>query len=70
MLMQSNIEIIDHDMAEVLRQKTGAERLVIADQLWYFARDTITAAVRAQHSEWTPEEVNREVVRRLSHGAH
>ncbi len=68
--MQRKIEIIDHDMADVLRQKTGAERLAIADRLWRFARETITTAVRAQHSEWSDEQVNREVVRRLSHGAY
>lgn len=68
-IMLYNIEIIEHSMAFVLRQKTGAERLDIADRLWRFAREALLAAVRQQHAEWPPEQINREVVRRLSHGA-
>ena len=68
--MLLNIEIVDHDMAQVLRQKTGMERLAIADKLWSFARETLSAAVRQQHADWSPEQVAREVVRRLSHGAY
>lgn len=68
--MLLNIEIVDHDMARVLRQKTGMERLAIADKLWNFARETLSTAVRQQHTDWPPEQVAREVVRRLSRGAY
>lgn len=56
-------------MAEVLRQKTGAERLAIAHRLWRFAYQLVSQSVRNQNLDWTDEEVRVEVARRMSHGA-
>lgn len=64
-----NIEILDDDMAAVLRAKTGAERLQIADRLFDFARDFVAARIRQEHPDWSVEQQRREVARRLSHGA-
>lgn len=64
-----NIEVMDDDMVAVLRAKTGAERLKIADRLFAFARDHITARLRAEHRDWTESQIRREVARRISHGA-
>jgi hypothetical protein len=36
-------------MAEVLRQKTGAERLAIAHRLWRFAYKLVTQSVKSQN---------------------
>lgn len=63
------IEVIDDDMAAVLRAKTPAERLTIAWNIWRFARDTIRRNVAAQHPDWSADEVQRETARRLLHGA-
>lgn len=62
-------EILDQPMAAIWRQKTGAERIRIASDLFAFARKLTLASVRSMHPDWTPEQVWREAARRLSHGA-
>jgi hypothetical protein len=62
-------ECVTDEMAEVLRQKTGAERLAIADGMWRTAYKLVTQSVRNQHPTWTEDDVRREVARRMSHGA-
>ena len=68
-LDSSQIEVLDEAMVGVLRQKSGAERLRIADRLFAFARDGIRSTLRAQHPEWDERRINLETARRLSHGA-
>ena len=65
---QLRIEVVDDQMAAVLREKTGAERLRIADSLFRFARCMIRSRLRAEHSDWSDAQVNRETARRISHG--
>lgn len=62
-------ECVDESMAEVLRNKTEAERLAIANGMWRSARRMIEHQIRSAHPEWTPAEIQRETARRLSHGA-
>ena len=61
------IEVIDDEMVEVLRAKTGAERLRIAFGMWESARRMLTSMLAADHPDWSTEEVRREVARRLAH---
>lgn len=63
------IEVMDDAMAEVLRQKSGAERLRIASRMFVSARRALIQILRVQHPDWTEEQVVREMARRLSHGA-
>jgi hypothetical protein len=65
---QPVVERIDPQVAAILRHKTPAEKLEMAFGMWRFARDTIRRVVAMQHPDWTPEEVQRETARRLSHG--
>ena len=62
-------ERIDPDMLRILDQKTPAEKLQIANGMWRSARDIIRNLLRAEHPDWTEEEVSQETARRLSHGA-
>jgi hypothetical protein len=62
-------DVIDDEMAEVLRGKTGAERLQIASDLFASARSMIASMLRAEHPDWSERRVNEEVARRMSHGA-
>ena len=62
------IEVVDDDMAAVLRSKTGAERLAIAFEMFESARRMLSHHLTTEHPEWTPEEVQREVARRISRG--
>ena len=63
------LEVVDETMAQVLRDKTEAERLAIANGLWVFARDLLRSVLRQEHPDWTDEQLQREAARRLSHGA-
>ena len=65
----ANLEMVDWPMVEILRKKTEVERLQIACGMWRSARDMIRNLLRAEHPEWTEEQVCREAARRLSHGA-
>jgi hypothetical protein len=63
------IEVMDEAMAEVLRGKTPAERLAIGFGLWRSARKMLRGQLASLHPEWDAQRLDREVVRRLSHGA-
>jgi hypothetical protein len=63
------IEIMDREMAKVLAAKTEAERLEISWGMWRSARRMLTNLVTAEHSDWSPEQIQAEVSRRLASGA-
>ncbi|MDZ4684436.1 MAG: hypothetical protein SH850_05050 [Planctomycetaceae bacterium] len=63
------VEILDPMVVEILRQKTPAERLAQAFDMWDFAVVMIRSSIRHEHAEWSEAEVLREAARRLSHGA-
>jgi hypothetical protein len=60
---------MDDCMVPILRAKTPTERLAIAHGMWRFARDMIASVLRGEHPDWTDEQIQREVARRISHGA-
>jgi hypothetical protein len=64
-----NVEITDDAMAEVLRAKSPAERLAIANGMWRSASRMIEAILSAEQPDWTDDEIPREVARRMTHGA-
>jgi len=63
------IEVIDDEMARVLRAKTGAERLRIASGMYAAARRMLMSSLAAEHPDWDRRQVMEETARRLSHGA-
>ena len=63
------VEVIDDQMAEVLRGKTGAEKLAIADRMFRDARQIIVSSVRTLHPDWSDEQVRREVAGRIAGGS-
>ncbi|MCX7426049.1 MAG: hypothetical protein NTW96_10575 [Planctomycetia bacterium] len=62
-------DVIDDEMAAILAEKTEQERLEIAFGMWRSARAIIQAIVAAEHPDWSEEEVQKAVARRMSHGA-
>ncbi len=68
-LHKQQIEVVDDKMAQVLRLKTGAERLQIASDMFSSARQMIISTLRNEHPDWDEKKVNAETARRLSHGA-
>jgi hypothetical protein len=67
--MSHRFEVVDHAMAAALRQESEAERLQIAWGLWRSARSMLINLMQAEHPDWSEGAVNREVARRMSHGA-
>ena len=63
-----HVETLDEEMAEVFANMTGAERLAIAAGMFRSARRILSSHLRSEHPDWTPERLQNEVVRRLSHG--
>lgn len=61
-------EIVDDEMAAILRGKTPVERLRVAFGLWTSTRTMLERLLRSQHPDWDDRTVNAEVVRRMSHG--
>ena len=64
-LDDGQIEVLDDEVAEVLRRKTPAERMALVGEAWDFARRWVRAAVRAEQPDWDESAVQAEVSRRL-----
>lgn len=62
----ARIEILDDAMVALLKQKTGIERLAMASELFRSAQQLLRAAVRRAQPEWSEEEVEQEVARRVA----
>jgi len=64
----NQIEVIDDKTAEILRQKTPAERLSIGFSLWHSTNQLLPSLIKSLHPEWSNAKISREVIKRLSHG--
>ena len=60
------IEVVDDEMAEILRHKTAAERLATAFALWTSTRDMLISHLKSTHPDWSIEMVKKEVARKMS----
>lgn len=69
-LDMGQIEVVDEAMAAILRSKTPAERIAMAAAAHRMAREMLAARIRSQHADWTDEQVQSEVARRLTRGAN
>jgi hypothetical protein len=61
------VEIVDTEMARLLRGKTEAERLAIGWGMWRSARDMLCNLLRSEHPDWPISDIHREAARRLAH---
>jgi len=68
-LDRGQIEAVDDQMAEVLRNKTPAERIQIGFNIWESVRNMLRVHLKTTRPEWNEERLNREVAGRLSYGA-
>lgn len=68
-LDEKQIEVVDEEIAEILKKKTPAERLRIAFNLWEMAHQMMTHHLKFLHPEWEEKKIRREVASRMSHGA-
>jgi hypothetical protein len=67
--MPAKLDMIDDAMVPIIRAKSGAERLRIADEMYARARRMLLSHLRAEHPDWDEHRVQHETARRLSHGA-
>ena len=65
----SKWEMVDDAMAAILRRKTPAQRLAMVFDMADFVRTMIATNMAVEHPDWDPGRVQRETVRRVSHGA-
>lgn len=68
-LDRGQIEVVDDAIAQVLRLKSGPERLAMADKLFGFVRSMLLNRLRADHPDWDEKRIREETAHRLSHGA-
>jgi hypothetical protein len=59
------IEAVDPAVASALRAMSGMERLRLGHETWEFTRDRLAAYFAYRHPAWSPEEIRRQVARRL-----
>lgn len=67
--MTRDSDILDDDMARILRGMTGAERLKIANGMFVSARRMLASHLAAEHPDWDQDRIEQETSRRISHGA-
>jgi hypothetical protein len=56
-------EQLDPKQIEIYRKMTPQQRLAVAEQLYWSAREWKAAALRARHPEWSEKTVAEEVTR-------
>ena len=59
------IEAVDPAVAQALRRMSGMERLRLGHETWELTRDRLAVYLAYRHPEWSPEEIQRQVARRL-----
>ena len=67
--MTRDSDILDDEMARILRGLTGAERLKIANDMFVSARRMLASHLAAEHPDWDQDRIEQETARRISHGA-
>lgn len=67
-IIRHRIQRIDVDMARVLANAGEVARLRAAFRMWTAARTVLRAAIAADHADWNPDRIDREVAERMSHG--
>lgn len=65
----SRIELLHPLVAEILRKKTPTERLAMAFESNRFVRARLKAHLRDEHPEWSDEQVDVEIARRMLRGS-
>jgi len=68
-LDDGQIEVVDDAMAEVLRRKTMAQRIMMVSDMHRTARLLLEAQIRRNHSDWDDDRIMAQVARRIAGGA-
>ncbi len=68
-LDDGQIEVVDPFVAECLRKKTFAERMEMVFEANRTMRLLIAGRLKTEHPDWSDEQIQAEVARRMLHGA-
>lgn len=68
-MADQEFDVVDDEMARILRGMTGAERLKIANGMFVSARRMIASHLASEHPDWDEARIEQETARRISHGA-
>jgi len=60
-----HFEVVDDDVAEILRHKTIAERIAMALNANRLARLLIEGHLREMHKDWDSGQIQAEIARRM-----
>ncbi|QDU87599.1 hypothetical protein Pla175_09640 [Pirellulimonas nuda] len=63
------IEVVEPRVAEIWRRMTPLEKMALIDGGYRLARQCVRGGVMYDHPEWTEQQVEGEVSRRISRGA-
>lgn len=64
----SRIEVVDEEVAAILRQKSPAERLAMVGAANRTVRALIAGRLMTENPSWSTEQVLDEVARRMARG--
>lgn len=67
-LDRGQIEVVDDTVAEILKKKTGQERLKMVWDSWNFYNQIIEAHLKTIHPDWIQEQIQKEIARRVMYG--
>ena len=67
-LDRGQIEVIDDKIAEIMKTKSGRERLNMVWDAWTFFEKRIRVYLKNIHPEWTEEQIQKEIVKRVTYG--
>ncbi len=67
-LDRGQIEVIDDKIAEIIKTKSGPDRLKMVWDAWAFFEKRIRVYLKNIHPEWTEEQIRKEIVKRVTHG--
>jgi hypothetical protein len=62
-------EVVDDDVAAILRRKSGTEKIRMVAGGWALLRVMHASQVRRDHPDWDEELVRAETSRRMAHGS-
>jgi len=62
------IEVVDPEMAEILRHKTTEERIAMIFAANRTMRKVIEGHLRTDHPDWDDAQIQAEIARRFSRG--
>ncbi len=63
-----HIEILDEPMIAILREKTPAQKVAMIAAAHRTARMLARAGARSLHPDWSKEQIQAEVLRRMTRG--